>query len=195
MKTMASSPFTSWQIDGGKWKQCQTLFSWAPKSLQILTASLKLKDPCFLKEKLWQTRQHFKKQRHHFAKQGPYSQSYGLSSSQVQIWELEHKEGWVLKNWCLWTVVLEKTLESTLDSKEIQPENPKGNQPWRIFIGQTDAENEAPILWPPEAKSWLIVKDTDAEKDWRQVERGNRGQDGWMALLTQWIWVWANSGW
>ena len=92
-------------------------------------------------------RQHIKKQRHHSADQGPYTQSYGFPSSHVWMWELDHKEGWAPKNWCFQTVVLEKTLESPLNSKEIKPVNPKGNQPW-IFIGRPDAEAEAPILWP-----------------------------------------------
>ena len=94
-----------------------------------------------------------------------------FSSSHVWMWELNFKESWALKNWCFWTVVLEKTLESPLDCKEIQPVHPKGNQSW-IFIGRTDAESEAPILWPPHAKKWLIRKDPDAEKDWRQEEKG-----------------------
>ena len=98
-----------------------------------------------------------------------YSQSYSFSSSHVRMWELDHKEGWVLKNWCFWTVVLEKTLESPLDSKKIKPVNPKGNQPW-VFIGRIDAE--AVILWPPDAKSQLIGKDPDVGKDWRQEEKG-----------------------
>ena len=99
----------------------------------------------------------------------PYSQSYGFSSSHVPMWELDHKEGWVLKNWCFCTVVLEKTLESPLDYKEIKPVNPKGNQPW-IFIERTDAE--APIIWPPDVKSWLIGKESaDAGKDWREKEK------------------------
>ena len=85
--------------------------------------------------------------------------------------ELDCEERWVLKNWCFWTVVLEKTLESPLDYKEIQPVHPKGNQSW-IFIGRTDAEAETPILWPPDAKSWLLGKDPDAGKDWRQEEKG-----------------------
>ena len=101
----------------------------------------------------------------------PYSQSYGFSSSHVRIWELDHKESWALKHWCFWTVVLEKSLESPLGCKEIKPVNPKGNQSW-IFIGRTDAEAEAPILWPPDAKSWLIWKDSDAGKGWRQGEKG-----------------------
>ena len=87
------------------------------------------------------------------------------------MWELDHKESWALKNWCFWTVVLEKSLESPLDDKEIQPIHPKGNQSW-IFIGRTDAEPETPILWLPDAKNWLIGKDPDAEKDWRQEEKG-----------------------
>ena len=91
--------------------------------------------------------------------------------SHVWMWELEDKEGWVPKNWCFWTVVLEKTLESPLDTKEVKPVNPKGNQPW-IFIGKTDAEAEASILWSPDADSQLTGKDPDAGKDWRQEERG-----------------------
>jgi len=86
------------------------------------------------------------------------------------MWELDHKEGWVLKNWCFWIVLLEKTLESPLDRKEIKPVNPKGNQPL-IFIGRTDAEAEAPLLWPPDVKNWLTGKDPDAEKNWRQDEK------------------------
>ena len=109
------------------------------------------------------------------------------------MWESEHKESWVPKNWCFWTVVLENSLESPLDCKEINPVNPKGNQSW-IFIGRTDAEAEAPILRSPDAKNWLIVK-----KPWcwerlnTRGEGGNRGWDGWMASLTQWTWVWASS--
>ena len=94
-----------------------------------------------------------------------------FSSSHIWMWELDHKENWAPKNWCFWTVVLEKTLESSLDSKEIQPVNPKGNQSW-IFIGRIDAEAETPILWPPDAKNWLIGKDPDAGKDWTQEEKG-----------------------
>ena len=98
----------------------------------------------------------------------------------VWLWELDYKESWVLKNWCFWTVVLEKTLEHPLDSKEIEPVNPKGNQSW-VFIGRTDVEVETPILWPPDVKSWLIGKDLDAGKDWRQEERGRTEDEmvGW----------------
>ena len=116
-----------------------------------------------------QPRQHIKKQRHYFADKGPSSQSF--SSSQVWMWELDFKENWAPKNWCFWTVVLEKTPESPLDCKEIQPVHPKGNQSW-IFIGRTDAEGKTPILWPPDVKSWLIWKDPDGGKDWRQEEEG-----------------------
>ena len=111
------------------------------------------------------------KSRDYFANKGPSSRRYSFSSSHVWMWELDHKESWALKNWCFWIVVLGKTLESPLDSKEIKPAHPKGNQSW-IFIGRTDAEAEAPILWPPDAKNWLIWKDPDAGKDWRQEKKG-----------------------
>ena len=103
--------------------------------------------------------------------EGPSSQSYGFSSSHVWMWELDYKESWVQKNWCFWTVVLEKALESPLDCKEIQPDHPKGDQSW-VFIGRTDVEAETPILWPPDVKSWLIWKDPDAGKDLGQEEKG-----------------------
>ena len=103
------------------------------------------------------------------------------------------KETWAPKNWCFWTVVLEKTLESPLDCKEIQPVHPKGNQSW-MFIGRTNVEAETPIFLPPDVKSWLIWKDPDAGKDWRQEEKGMTGWDGWMASPTQCRWVWVNSG-
>ena len=108
-------------------------------------------------------------------------------------WELDDKKGWALKKWCLWTVVLDKMLQSPLDSKQIKPVNPKGNQPW-IFIGKTDAEAEAPILRPPDAKSWLIGKDWFWESLKAGGEGDDRGWDGWMASPTQWTWVWAKSG-
>ena len=109
--------------------------------------------------------------RRNFADKSPFSQSYGFPSSHVWLWELDHKESWVLKNWCFWTVVLEKTLENPLDCKEIQPVHPKGNKSW-IFIGRIDVKAETPILWPPDLKKWLIGKDPDAGKDWRQEEKG-----------------------
>ena len=142
--------------------------SWAPKSLWMVTTAMKLKDACFLEEKLWQQRQHIKKQRYHFDDKGPYSQNSGFSSSHLWMWELDHKEGRV-QNCCFWIVVLEKILENPLDCKKIKPVNPKGHQPW-IFIGRTDAEADALILWP--LKSWLTGKDPDAGKVWRQKEKG-----------------------
>ena len=105
------------------------------------------------------------------ADKGMSSQSYGFSSSHVWMWELYYKESWAPKHWCFWTVVLEKTLESPLDYKEIQPVHPKGHQCW-MFIGRTDAETETPILWPPDVKNWFIWKDPDAGKDWRQEDKG-----------------------
>ena len=112
-----------------------------------------------------------KKKRHYFADKGPYSQSYAFSSSHVWIWELDCKEDRALKNCCFLTVPLEKTLESPLDSQEIQPVSPKGNQSW-MFIGRTDAEAEAPILWPPDVRIWFIGKDPNAGKDWGREEKG-----------------------
>ena len=110
-----------------------------------------------------------KKQRHYFANKGPSSQGYGFSSGHVWMWELDYKESWAPKNWCFWTVVLEKILESPLGCKDVQPVHPKGDQSW-VFIGRTGVEAETPILWPPYAKSWLIGKDPDARKDWEQEE-------------------------
>ena len=119
-----------------------------------------------------QTRQHIKKQRHYFTDKSPSSQSYSFSGSHVRMWDLDHKESWVLKNWCFWTVVLKKTLESPLDCK-IKPVHPKGDQSW-IFIGRTDAEAETPILWPPDEKNQLFREDPDAGKDGRQERRGQQ---------------------
>ena len=120
------------------------------------------------------------KQRHYFANKGPSSQSYGFSSGHVWMWELDCEESWAPKNWCFWTVVLEKTLVSPLDCKEIQPVHPKGDQSG-VFIGRTDAEAETPILWPPHVKSWLIRKDPDAGRDWGQEEKGTTEDEmvGW----------------
>ena len=129
----------------------------------------------YLNESYVKPRQHIK-QRHHCADKGLYA----FSSHHVWMWELNHKEGFAPKNWCFWAVVLEKILESPLDSKEIKPVSPKGNQPW-IFIGRTDAEAEAPILWPPDVKSWLLGKEPDVGKDWRQEEMGKTKDEmvGW----------------
>ena len=170
---------------GKQWKQWQTLCLGAPISLQMVTAIMKLKDKLAPCEKSYdQPRLHIKKQRHYFANKAASSQGYGFSSSHVWMWELVFKESWALKNWCFWIVLLEKTLESPLDCEEIQPVHPKGNQ-WWIFIGRTDAETETPILWPPDAKSWLIRKDPDVGKNWRQ-EKGMTEDEmvGWYHLLS-----------
>ena len=128
----------------------------------------------------WPSRQHIKKQRHYFANKGLSSQSYGFSSNHVCMWELDYKESWAPKNWCFWTMVFE-IFDSPLYSKEIQPVNAKGNQSW-IFNGRTDAEAEIPILWPPDAKKWLIWKDPDAGKDRRQ--KRTRWLDGIIDSIT-----------
>ena len=156
---MASGPITSWQIDGETVETVADFILGAPKSLQVVTAAMKLKDTPW-KESYDQPRQHIKKQRHYFVNKGLSSQGYGFSSGHVWMWDLDYKESWVLKNWCFSTVMLE----------EIQPVQPKGDQSW-VFIGRTDAEAEISIIWPPDAKSWLIWKDSDAGKDWGQ-EKG-----------------------
>ena len=166
-KIKASGTITSWQIDGETVKDyflgLQNHCTWwlQPWNSKTIAPWKKSYD---------KTRQHIKKQRHYFADQGPSSQSYGFSSSHVWMWDLDCKEGWALKNWCFWTVVLGKTLESPLDCKEIQPIHPKGNKSW-IVIGRTGAEAEVTILWPPAAKNWLIWKDPDSGKDWGQEEK------------------------
>ena len=127
-----------------------------------------------------QPRQRIRKQRHYFANKGPSSQGYGFSCGHVWMWELDCEESWVLKNWCFWTVVLEKTLESPLDCKEIQPVHSKRDQS-SVFIGRTDAKAETPMLWPPHAKSWLTGKDSDAGRNWGQEEKGTTEDEmaGW----------------
>ena len=140
------------------------------------------------KESYDQPRQCIKKQRHYFANKGLSSPSCGFSSSPMWMWKLDCKENWAEKNWCFWTVVLEKTLQSPLDCKESQPVHPKGDQSW-VFIGRTDAEAETPILWPLDVKSWLIWKDPDSGKDWRWEEKGMAEEemawDGWHHWLNE----------
>ena len=171
-KITASHSISSWQIYGKYGNSDRLYFLGLQNSLEPW-------------EKIYdQPRQRIKKQWLYFAKKGSSSQSYGFNSGHQWMWEFDYKESWALKNWCFWTVVLEKTLESLLDSKETQPIHPKGNQSW-IFGGRTDSEAEAPVLWPPDAKKWLIEKDPDVGKDWRQKEKGmTRGWDDWMASLT-----------
>ena len=169
----ASGPITSWQIYG---ETIETVTDFIFLDSKITadgdcSYKIKKKKKKFLllgRKSMMKLDSILKKQRHYFANKGPSSPSYGFSSSHVWMWELVHKESWALKNWCFWTVMLEKTLESPLDCKEIQP---KGNQSW-IIIGRTDDEVESPILCLPDVKNWLTEKDPDAGKDWRQKEKG-----------------------
>ena len=146
----------------------------------MVTAAMKLKDTYSLEENYDQPRWRIENQRHYFANKGPSSQGYGFSSDHVWMWELDCEEGWVQKNWCFWTVVLEKTPESPLDCKEIQPVHSKGDQSW-VFIGRTDVEAEILIFWAPDGKSWLIGKDTDDGRDWEQEKKGTTEDEmvGW----------------
>ena len=157
--TVTPAPHSHWS---------SSLF-WAPKSLQMVIAALKLRW-LLLGRKAVTKLDRILKSRDIIFHKGPPSQSYDFSSTHVWMWELDYKESWVPKNGCFWTVVLEKTLESPLEFKEIQPVHPKGNWSW-IFIGRTDAEAETPILWPPDMKNLLIWKDPDAGKDWRWEEK------------------------
>ena len=164
---MASSPITSWQID------VETVADFIFLGSKVTAdgdSSHEIKKCLLLGRKVMTNLDSILKSRD-ITYKGPSSQGYGFSSSQVWMWELECKESWVLKNWCFWTVVLEKTLESPLECKEIQPVHPRGDQSW-VFIGRTDVEAETPILWLTDAKSWLIWKDPDAGKDWGQEEKG-----------------------
>ena len=180
MKIIAASHITSWQIDGETMETMTHYFLGLQNHCRWWLQPWNEKMLAPWKKSYDKPRQHIKKHKHYFADKDPYSQSYGFTSGHVWMWELDHKEGWVPKNWCFWIAVLEKTLESPLDCKEIKPVNPKGNQSW-IFTGKTDAEAEALILWPPDAKSWLIGKDPDAGKDWRQEEKGTTEDEmvGW----------------
>ena len=177
---MPSGPIISWQIDGETMETVRDFLFGGSKITADGDCSHDIKRRLLLERKVMTNLQHIKKQRHYFANKGPSSQSYGFSSGHVWMWQLDYKESWAPKNWCFWTVVLEKTLESPLDCKEIQPVHPKGNQSW-IFNGRTNAETETPILWPPDLKNWLIGKNPDAEKDWRQEEKGRTEDEvvGW----------------
>ena len=157
----------------------------------MVTAAMKFKDACSVEEKLWQPRQPIKKQRCYFAHKGLSSQSYSFSSSHAWMWELDYKESWALKNWCFWTVVLEKSLESPLDYKEIKAVNPKGNLSW-IFIGRTDAEAETPTLriQTSDAKNWLWKRPWF----WARLKTGEGDDRGWDGYMASWTWVWVSSG-
>ena len=159
---------------GKQRKQWKTLFFGAPKSLQMVIAAMKLKDACSLEKAMTNLDSILK------SRDITLPTKVRFSSSHVWMWGLDYKESWGPKNRCFWTVVLEKTLESPLDCKEIQPVHPKGNQSW-ISIERTDAEAETLILWPPDGKNWLIWKDPDAGKDWRWEEKGTTEDEmvGW----------------
>ena len=165
---MAAGPIT--YLMAKRCRKMETVISYIILGSKITVdsdCSYKIKRCLLLEKKSYDTpRQHIQKQRHYFANKDPSSQSCGFSRNHVWIWELDYKESWAPKNWYFWTVVLEKTLESPLDCKAIQPVHPKGDQSW-VFIGRTDAETETAILWPSDAKNWLIWKDPDAGKDWR----------------------------
>ena len=179
-KIMASGPITSCQVDGETMETLTDLIFLGSKIIADGDCSHEIKRLLLLGRKAVTNLDSILKSRHYFADKGLCSQSYGFSSSHVWVWKLDYKESWVPKNWCFWTVVLEKTLESPLDCKEIQPVHPKGNQSW-IFIGRTDPEAETPVLWPPDAKNWLTEKDPDSGKDWGQEEKGTTEDEmvGW----------------
>ena len=182
---MAFSSITSWQIDRGiSGNSHRFYFHGLQNHCRWLQKLWNWKILAPWKESCDKPRQHIKKQRHNFADKDPYGQSCGFSSSKKDC-----KESWAPKNWCSQTVVLERTLESALDRKVINPVNPKGNKPW-MFTGRTNAEAETLALWPPDAKSQIIGK--DHWKDWGQEDKGET--DGWMASLTQWTCIWASSG-
>ena len=168
---MASGPITSWEIDGEKVETVSDFIFGGSKITADGDCIHEIKRCLLLGRKAMTNLDSILKSREYFTDKGPSSQSYCFSSSHVRMWELDYKESWATKNWCFWTVVLAKTFESPLDSKEIKTVKPKGNQSW-LFIGRTDAEVEAPILWPPDAKNWLTGKDSDAGKDWKQEKKG-----------------------
>ena len=193
-KIMASSPITSWQIDGEN-METVTVFIFLPSKItEDCDSSHEIKRCLLLGRKAMTNLNSILKGKDiTLLTKGQYNERYYFPHSHVQMWELDHKEGWTLKNWCLQIVVLEKTLEHPLDHKGIKQVSPKGNQPW-IFIGRTHAEAEAPILWPLDVNSRLIGKDPDAGKDWRQEKRMTEvGMVGWHCRIQR-TWVWANCG-
>ena len=176
---MASGPITSWEIDGETVETVSDFIFLGSKITSDGDCSHEIKRHLLLGRKLMTNLDSIlKKQRHYLANKGPSGQGYGFSSGHVWMSELDREESWAPKNWCFWTVVLEKTLESPLDCKEIQLAHPKGDQSW-VFFGRTDAET--PILWPPHGKSWLICKDPDAGRDCAQEEKGKTEDEmaGW----------------
>ena len=169
---MASGPITSWEIDGETVETVSDFIFLGSKITTDGDCSNEIKRRLLLGRKVMTNLDSILKSRdYYFANKGPSSPGYGFSSGHVWMWELDCEESWAPKNWCLWTVVLEKTLESSLNCNEIQPVHPKGDQPW-VSIGRIDVEAKTPILWPTDSKMWLIWKDPDAGKDWRQEEKG-----------------------
>ena len=169
-KIMASGPITLWQIDRESVETVGDFIFLGSKITVDGDCSHEIKRCLLLGRKVMTYLDSILKSRHYFVNKVPSSQGYGFSSSHVWMWELDYKESWPLKNWCFWTLVLEKTLESPLDIKVMKPVHPKGDQSW-VFIGRTDAEAETPILWPSDVKSWLICKAPEAGKDWGQEEK------------------------
>ena len=177
---MASGPITSWQIAGGKVETVTDFIFLGSKIIVDGDCSHEIKKPLLLGRKAVMNPDSILQSRDITLPISLSSQSYGFSTSYVWMWELDDKESWVPKNWCFGTVLLEKTLESPLDCKGIQPVHSKGNQCW-IFTGRTDAEAETSILWPADVKNWLTEKDPEAGKDWRQEEKGTTEDEmvGW----------------
>ena len=169
-KIMASGHITSWQLDGETMETMTDSIFLGSKISADGDCSHEIKRRLLFGRKPMTNLDIILKSRHYFADKSQSSQGYSFSGSHVWMWELDRKEDWMLKNWCFWTVVLKKTLESPLDCKEIQLVHPKGDQSW-LFIGRTDAEAETPILWLPDVKNWFIWKDPDAGKDWRKEEK------------------------
>ena len=170
-KIMASGPITSWQIDGETVELVADVTLGGFKITTDGDCTHEIKRCLLLGRKVLTNLYSILKSRDNFANEGPSSQGYGFSCGHVWMWELDCEESWVPKNICFWTVVLEKTLESPLDCKEIQPVHSEGDQSW-VFFWRNDAEAETPVLWPPHVKSWLIGKDSDAGRDWGQEEKG-----------------------
>ena len=183
-KIMASSPITSWQIDGETVGTVADFIFLGSKITADDDYSHEIKRCLLLGRKVTTNLDSILKSRDYFVHKGPSSQGYGFSSGHVWMWLSDYKESWAPKNWRFWTVVLEKILESPLDCKEIQPVHPKEDHSW-VFTGRIDVEAETPILWPPDAKSWLIGKDPDAGKDWGQEEKGMTEDEmaGWHRRL------------
>ena len=183
-KIMASGPITSWEIDGETVEPVSDFIFWGSKITSDGDCSNEIKRRLLLGRKLMANLDSILKNRHHVVNKGPSSQGYGFSCGHVWMWESDYEESWAPKNWCFWTVVLQKTLESPLDCKKIQPVHPKRDQSW-VFPGRIDFEAETPILGPPDEKSWLIWKDPDAGKDWGQEEK--RMTEGEMVGWHHWL--------